>query len=163
MGGCFAGGIFFFGGSLVGGGPADLPADLGAGADPAFAFTVALSNASSTLAFLTSDKLSTTALSARFPTIFMSVPRHTAASFRAPSNESSRREESASESGLICGPGIGAGDVERHLAMNFNVPSLTCGFFEFRAGRVSGNISVRVVYITKLSASTTLWMGLATH
>lgn len=97
VGACLAGGIFFFGGSFAAGGAAAL----GAGPDPALAFTLALSNASLTLAFLTSARPSMSALSGRSPTIFISVPKPTAASFRAPSKESSRRDASASESGLI--------------------------------------------------------------
>ena len=141
VGGCLAGGIFFLGGSFAGGGAARF----GGGPEPAFAFTFALSKASLTFAFLTSARPSIRALSGRSPTIFISVPQQTAASFLAPSNESSKRDARASDNGLICGAGMAVGDEERHRAMNFKVPSFTCGFLEFSAGRVSGRISARFV------------------
>lgn len=121
VGGCFGGGIFFFGGSLTAGGAAGL----GVGPEPILAFTFALSNASLTFAFLTSARPSIKAFRGRSPTIFIRVPRQTAASLRAPSNGSSSNDARASDSGLICAGGIGVAEEDKHLAMNFNVPSLT--------------------------------------
>lgn len=133
VGGCFGGGIFFLGCSFVAAGAAGFAG----GPGPAFALTLALSYASFTFAFLTSARPSTRAFSGRSPTIFMSVPRHTAASLRAPSNESSRRDARASDRGFTWGAGIGVEEADRHLDMNFSVPSLTWGFFELSAGSVS--------------------------
>lgn len=109
---------FFLGASLAAGGA-------GLGAPPALHFTVAFSYASLTLAFRTSASPSISAFNGRSPTIFINVPRQVAASFRAPSTESSRRAARDSDTGLICGGGTGAVDVARHLPKNFRVPSLT--------------------------------------
>lgn len=67
----------FFAGGATGGG--------GFGAPPDLHLTVAFSNASLTLTFRTSAIPSIVALSGRSPTIFINVPKHVAASFRAPS------------------------------------------------------------------------------
>lgn len=132
---------FFFGGSLAGAGAADL----GGPPAPAFDLTVAFSYASFTFAFLTSARLSIRAFNGLSPTILIRVPKQTAASFRAPSTESSKRGARASVSGLICGGGTAIVDLERHLARNFNVPSFTWGFLELRAGSTSPRMSGRVV------------------
>lgn len=87
-GGAFAA-TFFFGGA-AGAGAAGGGAREGAGA-PALALTVAFSNASFILTLRTSATPSRTALRGRSPTIFINVPKHVAASFRAPSKESSKR------------------------------------------------------------------------
>jgi hypothetical protein len=109
----------------------------------AFALTVAFSYASFTFDFLTSGRPSIIAFSGRSPTIRMSVPRAVAASFLAPSNESSSKVASCSERGFICPGWIGVGEVERQRTRNLREPSFTCGFFELRAGVTSPRISPR--------------------
>lgn len=123
----------------MGGGPDGFD---GPGA-PALAMTVAFSYASFTLDFLTSGKPSIIAFNGRSPIIRMSVPRAVAASFLAPSNESSSKVASCSENGLICGGWIGVEEVERQRVRNLREPSFTCGFFEPRAGVTSPRISPR--------------------
>ena len=128
VGGCFGGGGFFLGGSFAAAAAAAEAAGLaglGGGPDPAFALTLALSYASLTFALRTSARPSIKALRGRSPTIFIKVPRQIAASLRAPSKESSRREANASDKGLIWGAGMGVDDVDRQRAMNLSVPSFT--------------------------------------
>lgn len=94
------GGGFFFVGPVAAG--AEGGAALGGGAPmPVLHLTVAFSNASLIFAFRTSAKGSITAFKGLSPTIFMRVPRHVAASFLAPSEESSRSVVKLSASGLI--------------------------------------------------------------
>jgi len=123
----------------VGGGPGGF----GGPDAPAFALTVALSYASFTFDFLTSGRPSIIAFRGRSPTIRMRVPRTVAASFLAPSNESSSKVASCSERGFICPGWIGTGEVERQRARNLREPSFTCGFFEPRVGVTSPRISPR--------------------
>lgn len=110
---------------------------------PALALTIAFSCASFTFDFLTSGRPSMIAFKGRSPTIRMSVPRAVAASFLAPSNESSSKAASRSESGLICAGWIGVEDVERQRTRNLREPSFTCGFFELRVGFTSPMMSPR--------------------
>ena len=112
---------------------------------PALHLTVAFSYASLTFAFRTSANPSISALSGRSPTIFMRVPKHMAASLRAPSKLSSRSVERGSVSNLICPGCTGVEDVERHRPRNFKVPSFTCGFLFPNAGSKSGIMSGRIV------------------
>ena len=67
---------------------------------PALHLTVAFSYASFTFAFLTSANPSTTAFNGLSPTIFISVPKHVAASSRAPAKPSSRSVERGSVTDL---------------------------------------------------------------
>jgi len=84
------------------------------------------------------------AFSGRSPTIRISVPRAPAASFLAPSNESSSKLASCSERGLTCPCWTGVGEVERQRTRNLREASFTCGFFEPRAGVTFPMISLRV-------------------
>lgn len=110
---------------------------------PAFALTIDFSYASFTFDFLTSGRPSIITFNGRSPTIRMSVPRAIAASFLAPSNESSSKVASCSESGLTCAGWTGVEEVERQRTRNLREPSFTCGFFEPRAGVTSPIISPR--------------------
>lgn len=92
---------------------------------PALALTVAFSYASFTLAFRTSASPSINAFNGRSPTIFIKVPKQTAASSRAPANPSSKRAESGSVTDFSCAGGSGVVDVDKHLLKNLSVPSFT--------------------------------------
>lgn len=125
FGGASTSGAAFLAGATFLGGGADGAACRGAGGPPALHLTVAVSKASFIFAFRKSGNASIVAFSGRSPTIFMSVPKQTAASLRAPSNPSSSKTANDSARGLICAGGMGDVAEDKLRPRNFNVPSFT--------------------------------------